>query len=403
MSGNENARIRSALHEHLAWWGLKHFTSDHDYFAWQRQQLSPDDLTALHHLIEHKRSGARQDEITFYDLTAQPTVYPVLYSQRYEYYEEIGRRVIAELSGANAILDVGCGPGILTTFYAQQCPEKTFVGVDRSLASITLARRKADELGLRNIHFECLDVGTDAGSQAYDLVVATHVLLQAEHDPGIPSRTWRTFERAHSAEQQRAFEQRTGLAVRLDPLRRLLRDHGCLIAFEKTRQLARRVPFQRALAARGFQQTKPPELIHYRSVEEVVDDGPFYVLRKGPHPAVAWDESPEPDEGRVFLRSIGPVDSPEPGIPLYENHWPSAQRAWERLQDRSVIQESTSQEPDGRQVHVERGRVEGYHYLYCANTFDQRQLVIVESAQAALLEQYYQEISHGLSKEILRP
>lgn len=399
MSIDANAEIQTSLHEHLAWWGLKHFTWDHDYFAWQRQHFSPDDLIALHHLIEQKRAGDRRQEIAFYDRTANPKVYPVLYSQRYEYYEEIGRRVVAQIGEANEILDFGCGLGLLTTFYAQHFPEKTFVGVDRSLASLALAQQKANELGLRNIHFECLDVETAPCLRAYDLVIATHALLQAEQDPGLPSHSWLTFERAHSPEQQAVFEQRTGLAVRLDRLRHLLREHGRLIMFEKTRQLARRVPFQRALAARGFHQTTPPELIRYRSVEEVVDDGPLYILQRAVAGAVPWDESPEPDEGRAFVREPIPVLSPDPRAPLYENHCPSAQRAWEQLQDRSVIHELTNQESDGRQVHVELGRAESYHYLYCANTFDQRQLVIVESARAALLEQYYQEISGGLLQD----
>ena len=52
--------------------------------------------------------------------------------------------------------------------------------------------------------------------------------------------------------------------------------------------------------------------------------------------------------------------------------------------------------PDGRQVHVELGIVDETHYLYCANTFDQRQLVLMEEARAALLEAYYQEIIRGL-------
>jgi len=402
VSVDASDEIHTSLHDHLSWWGLKHFTSDHVYFAWQRQHLSPEDLTALHRLIEHKRVGNQRDEIAFYDLTAQPKVYPALYSQRYEYYQEIGRRVVAELPEASEILDFGCGPGILTTFYAQHFPEKMFVGVDRSPASIALAKQKANELGLSNTHFECLDIETGSLSRAYDLVVATHAVLQAEHDQGVPSQTWRTFERALLSEQQAAFERRTGLVIRLDRLCQAACERGRMIVFEKTRQLARRVPFQRALAARGFQQTKPPELIRYRSVEEVVNDGPFYVLQKGPHWSVAWDESPEPDEGRVLIREPLSVNSPDPGTPLYENHWPSAQRVWEQLQDRLVIQESTSQDSEGRQVHVEQGSAEGYRYLYCANTFDQRQLVIVEPARVALLDQYYQEIADGFLNENTR-
>ena len=399
MSDDASDKVRTSLQDHLSWWGLKHVTSDHEYFAWQRQDLSPDDLTTLHRLIKDKRAGDRQDEIAFYDLTAQPTIYPVLYSQRYEYYEEIARRVIVELPEAKEILDVGCGPGILTTFYARQFPDKRFVGVDRSSVSLARARQKADALGLRNVYFECLDIERDPCSQAYDLVVATHALLQAEQDPGLPSQSWRTFERGHSPEQQVAFEQRTGLRLRLDRLSQAVRERGRMIVFEKARQLARRVPFQRALAARGFRQTKPPELIRYRTVEDVVDDGPFYVLEKGPHRSLDWDESPEPDEGPVLRRETASADASDTETPLYENHWPSAQRAWEQLHDRSVIQESTSEESGGRQVHVERGRAEGYHYLYCANTFDQRQLVLIESARAALLDQYYLDITAGIPRE----
>ena len=119
------------------------------------------------------------------------------------------------------------------------------------------------------------------------------------------------------------------------------------------------------------------------------------MLALGEEPAYVWTEDPEPDEGLPFDR-VGLTSRPSgPEAPLYENHWPSAQRAWEQLHDRKVIKEATAEESDGRQLHVELGTAEGYRYLYCANTFDQRQLVIVEPAQAAMLHTYYQEIIQG--------
>ena len=132
--------IRAALHDHLAWWGLRHFTSDRDYFAWQKQSLSADDLKQLALHIERKRGGNCRDEIAFYDLAAQSRIYRVLYSQRYEYYEGVGLRTTAHFRQANDVLDFGCGIGVLTTFYACLFPEKTFVGVDRSSASILVAQ-----------------------------------------------------------------------------------------------------------------------------------------------------------------------------------------------------------------------------------------------------------------------
>ncbi len=387
--------LQQSLHEHLAWWGLKRFTSDRDYFAWQRQQLSAIDLNRLNAQVERKRGGDRRDEIAFYDLTAQPEILPVLYSQRYEYYEEIGSRVVSRLGDTKNIFDFGCGVGTLTTFYARRYPEKAFVGVDRSPASIAVAQRKANELGLFNVCFACVDAEAEPLSGSYDLILATHALVQAEQDPGIPSQSWQTFERAHDAGQQAAFEQRTGIGVRLDRLSKVLDQNGRMIVCEKARQLARRAPFQRALASRGLSLVEQPELIRYKLVEEVADDGPFYVLHKGSATSIDWDESPEQDEGQPFNRTVLENKPNDPNAPLYENHWPSAQQAWQQLKDRKVMKETTRQEPDGRQLHVEFGTFEGLAYLYCANTFDQRQLVIVELARMAMLETYYAEIVSG--------
>ncbi|MCX5727991.1 MAG: hypothetical protein NTZ28_03990, partial [Nitrospirae bacterium] len=171
--------------------------------------------------------------------------------------------------------------------------------------------------------------------------------------------------------------------------------NGRMIVFEKTRQLARRVPFQRALAGRGLQLVEAPEPIRYQLVEEIADDGPFYVLGRGESHQLHWNESPEPDEGRPFDRTKLETGSTDPDVPLYENHWPSAQRVWEQLHDTHLLKETTRQESDGRQLHVELGQAEEGVYLYCANTFDQRQLVLVEPARTVMLESYYQEIASG--------
>lgn len=169
------------------------------------------------------------------------------------------------------------------------------------------------------------------------------------------------------------------------------------MVFEKTRQLARRIPFQRALATRGLALIDQPEPVRYQTVEEISDDGPLYVMRKAEAGTVPWDETPEPDEGRPFDRTAPRASLNDPDTPLYENHWPSAQREWEQLEGRSVIAETTRQEPDGRCMHVETGAAENLIYLYCANTFDQRQLLIVEPSRRAMLDAYYQEIIGGLS------
>jgi tRNA G46 methylase TrmB len=389
--------VRTALHQHLAAWGLKRFTTDHEYFTWQKQRLSLADLSRLAAQVEQKRSGDPREEVAFYDLAAQTAILPILYSQRYDYYEAIGLRIASRIGNATRVLDFGCGVGILTTFYAGLFPDRVFVGLDRSAASIAAARQQASELGLANVQFECVDGDAEPITEPYDLILSSHALVQHEQDPGIPSESWRTFARAHDAERQAAFERRTGVGVQLDRLSSILNDQGRMILFEKTRQLARRVPFQRALAGRGLQLVEPPESVRYRLVEEVEDDGPLYHVRKNQAAVLDWDELPESDEGKLFDPAVRHLPPSDGDLPLYENHHQSAQMAWERLTDRLVTAETIRQEPDGRQLHVELGMSEGMAYLYCANTFDQRQLVIIEPARAHMLETYYREIVGGAS------
>lgn len=475
--------LQTAITDHLEWWGLHRFDTDDAYFQWQRGTLNSDELGELHRLVERKRNapGDAQAETAFYDKAAAPRILPVLYSQRYDYYLAVGPHV-AERIGRTArgpILDFGCGIGLLTTFYARQFHHLEFVGVDRSAVSIGEAEKRTRALGLNNLRFACLDVAKTPLRGTYDLILSSHALLQAEHDPGLPSLTWQAFERARDASLQRRFEDRTRLAHRLNVLCEALTPAGHLVVFEKARLLARRIPFQRALANRGFHLVEPPVPVPYRIVEEESDDGPLYVMTRGaaslkkPEATVEWNEEPEPGGEGLWFRCMGraaefvknrlpdrtvldeqltdspfgrvkvgqgrcgallayccwefleknrqflmvaPVwtrehasdlaqpfagDQAWPGadeqddtehVPLYENHTGSAQALWRSLPGRTVLTERTWDKPDGYQMHVEMGTAGGLIYLYQANTFDQRQLVLMEPARRTWLEQYYQEI-----------
>lgn len=396
MPGETKVDMRSALHEHLARWGLRKFTSDEAYFSWQRESLALGEIEELHRRVQAKRSGNAADEVAFYDLTAQPHILPVLYSQRYDYYCALGPLVAARLGAPRTVLDFGCGVGILTSFYAQQFPHISFLGVDRSQVSISAAEYGAAASGLTNLRFACLDVMAQPLSETFDLVIATHALLQAEEDPGLPSRAWTTFARDCDSDSQRAFEMRTGVGRRLDCLRGCLASRGRMIVFEKVRQLARRVPFQRALAGRGLALVEEPTPVRYNSVEEVVEDGPLFQIQDSAA-GLPWNEAPESDSDEAASISGAMLLTASPDLPgpLYENHRPSAQAVWERLRDRAVVKQMTKREPDGRQLHAELGTTEGIPYLYCANTFDQRQLVLVRPDESAALDTYYREIEGG--------
>ena len=392
--------LLESLVEHLAWWGLRRFDSDSAYFQWQREIIPAGDLACLTELAQQKSvHGDVTSEVAFYDFSVRPGVLPALYSQRYDYYTAVGPLVADRIGAARVVLDFGCGPGILTTFYARQCPHVDFLGIDRSAASVSAAQERAKALDLKNVRFERGDIDVTTPIGSYDVIIATHALLQAEHDPGLPSVNWRSFERSRDARLQDEFERRTGLGPRLDHLAAALAPEGRWLVFEKTRPLARRISFQRALAARGCVLLEPPMPIGYTLVEEVADDGPFYVFGPasiGSTSRYEWDESPELD-GRPT------VDIPElcnltarANEPLYENHDASAQIVWAQLSGRQIVQETTRDGPDGKQLHVETGQAQGLYYLFCANTFDQRQLVLVRPEQAGMLDEYYEEIVNSI-------
>ncbi|MEW1547024.1 class I SAM-dependent methyltransferase [Streptomyces tsukubensis] len=76
------------------------------------------------------------------------------------------------------ILEVGAGTGATAFVYAQVFPEAEVVGVDLSPSVLRWARRRADELGIRNVSFYHMDAGDlsafDDGS--FDVVHESHLL-----------------------------------------------------------------------------------------------------------------------------------------------------------------------------------------------------------------------------------
>ncbi len=476
------------IERHLANWGLRAWPDEASYHAWQRQALSEERLRLLQHTTEQRRAGgdARADQ-ALYDLAASPDVLPVLHSQRYGYYQALGPAVANRLDGARRVLDVGCGVGILITWYAARFPAIVFLGLDRSRPSLEAARRFAEARRLKNVSFQECDVSRQELPAGFDTIVATQALFQSETDPGLPSRHWATFERDRDTDQQRRLEQRTGIGLRLDRVAQALGVQGRIVLFEKAAHCGRRVLFQRALGARGFAPVESPRLLTYAELGESVEDGPLYVLRRGdaPVPALVFDETVTPDPQRGLYRCpgnesadfvyarlpkydvysgvmaenegardaqyevgrtggglgyvrlmiqgrceglmIGPQSllplmvelirdewragraeasresrltrfRPEPDggspeqVPVYENHSPAAEDVWRTLPDRVVLREQTDEEEDGRQRHIEYGRCAGnFHYLYWANTYDQRQMVIVDHERRVILEAYYAE------------
>ena len=170
------------IERHLAQWGLRQWPDEASYDAWQRQSLAGGRLQLLQRAAQRRREGDDAD-VEFYDLTSSPDMLSVLHSQRYGYYRALAPAVANALKGASRVLDVGCGTGILTTWYAACFPDVVFLGIDRSPQSIEAARRFVRLSRLTNAHFQCGDASKQELPRGFDAIVATQALFQSESDP----------------------------------------------------------------------------------------------------------------------------------------------------------------------------------------------------------------------------
>jgi SAM-dependent methyltransferase len=482
--GEEGSERNEVLIRYLQSWGLREFRDEASYYEWQRSILSEEELLGFHRLIEHRQGGEQVDcDIEFYDMSARRDLVPVLYSQRFNYFLTIGSSVCSRISPATQVLDFGCGVGILTSFFAQQHPGIEFVGIDRSPRSIELACLEAEQRRLTNIRFEVSHVPQHTVPGDYDLILSTQALFQAEREPGLPSRSWSTFQREDNLQGQEQLEIRTRLQGRLDTLLSALRPMGRMIFFEKTWHLGRRIFFQRALGARDLWPISDPVPCRYRSLDEEITDGPLYEVARLPKgkPSL-WNEEPYRESGETLYRCVGlpaarmgrelalnlvlervsgihsnigswsfrfglwhevfvwalyenssgfkglvmggeddkdlllqlaqtvkHIDEPDldrlvrdfwedvarvaedRSVPCFESHYPSAQTIYKALPSKTIQQESTFQDGEGKEMHIELGTTKNLIYLYWANVFDQRQLVLMDEERADVLSAYYRE------------
>ncbi len=75
------------------------------------------------------------------------------------------------------VLDLGCGFGLFTLYFAALKPASQFVGVDVSRSRIALAIGSARRLGIRNAKFICSDVReVDLGDSPFDTVTTLDLM-----------------------------------------------------------------------------------------------------------------------------------------------------------------------------------------------------------------------------------
>ena len=97
-----------------------------------------------------------------------------LYRERSSLQQTMAAEVLQalEFTGAERVLDVGCGDGRITAEIARRVPRGGVVGVDASSSMIELAAQKTEP----NLHFAVADARSLPFSQEFDLVVSFNAL-----------------------------------------------------------------------------------------------------------------------------------------------------------------------------------------------------------------------------------
>jgi cyclopropane fatty-acyl-phospholipid synthase-like methyltransferase len=95
---------------------------------------------------------------------------------RQRFLDEIGQY----LPDRGAVLDLGCGFGLFSLYYAQILPGARFHGLDRNARRIAMATEVAARLGLANTRYEVGDVRAYRAGIEYD---AAYMLDIVHHIP----------------------------------------------------------------------------------------------------------------------------------------------------------------------------------------------------------------------------
>jgi trans-aconitate methyltransferase len=101
--------------------------------------------------------------------------------------------LVSGLPSPRAVLDAGCGKGVLTLAASRLFPEASIVGADFSADLIERNAELARRVGYRNVRFLRTDLTCLEEHETYDLVLATDVLEHVDDDAGLLRRFLRAL------------------------------------------------------------------------------------------------------------------------------------------------------------------------------------------------------------------
>jgi SAM-dependent methyltransferase len=115
-----------------------------------------------------------------------------------ERYESLSKWFLREISGSSlprSIIDVGCGPGILTRMVAKELPDTSIIGLDISPDMLRLARQSNESDQVRFLQGDVRD-SLDIAEHPVDAIVSRRMIHRVEGLTDVLSRMIASVEPA---------------------------------------------------------------------------------------------------------------------------------------------------------------------------------------------------------------
>lgn len=168
---------------------------------------------------------------------------------------------------ATRLLDVGCGPGVLTCAYGMALPDARVVGIDAVPEALGCVEELAGRLGVRNVSFvagDLLDAPAGVDGDDFDQVVAVTALADAgvypQHPPPGPEALSSVADVDGAGREFRS--------AGVDHLVERLTPGGSLLVFDRTPTVSQAIRLGAALVHAGIDLD-----LRHSGVEMFIEEG----------------------------------------------------------------------------------------------------------------------------------
>jgi SAM-dependent methyltransferase len=100
---------------------------------------------------------------------------------------------------AEAVLDAGCGRGVLTRMLARRYAAGSVLGIDENSAAQTVNTTLAARMGIANCRFEIADVTLHVAPDSYDLIVSVDNLEHVQDDEAVLTNFYQSLREGGTA------------------------------------------------------------------------------------------------------------------------------------------------------------------------------------------------------------